>query len=59
MGDRNAAREFDFIVDWTIDANMGLSLISAISFPEDGLTRRPGFGDETATVLGLYAWFSL
>ena len=59
MGDRNAAREFDLIVDWTINANMGLSFISAISFPEDGLTRRPGFGDETATVLGLYAWFSL
>ena len=59
MGDRNAAREFDLIADWTINANMGLSLISAISFPEDGLTRRGDFGDETATVLGLYAWFSL
>ena len=59
MGDRNAAREFDLIADWTINANMGLSVISGISFPEDGLKRRGDFGTETATLLGLYAWFSL
>ena len=59
MGDRNAAREFNLIASWTINANMGLIPIFGISFPEDGLTRYPGFGDETATLFGLYAWFSL
>ena len=58
MGDRNAAREFNLIADWTINANMGLSPIFGISFPDEGLTRRPDIGDRTATLFGLYAWFS-
>ena len=58
MGDRNAAREFNLIADWTITPNMGLSPLFGISFPDEGLTRRPNFGDSTATLFGLYAWFS-
>ena len=58
MGDRNAAREFNLIADWTITPNMGLSPLFGISFPDEGLTRQPNFGDSTATLFGLYAWFS-
>ena len=56
--DRNAAREFNLIADWTITPNMGLSPLFGISFPDEGLTRQPNFGDSTATLFGLYAWFS-
>ena len=68
-GNRNGALEFNAMVDWTINANMGLTPIFGISFPDDGLSSQlrrdkhgnilgPRFGDDTAYLFGLYVWAS-
>ena len=57
-GGRDAARELNVVVDWTIASNAGLSAFFGIAFPDDGLARTAGFGDETSRVFGLYAWAS-
>lgn len=59
-GNRNGALEFNAMVDWTINANMGLTPIFGISFPDEGLSNRTdrSFGDDTAYLFGLYAWAS-
>lgn len=56
--DRNAAQEFNLIADWTITPNMGLSPIFGVSFPGEGLSQVPRYGDDTAYLFGLYAWAS-
>lgn len=59
-GNRNGALEFNAMVDWTINANMGLTPIFGISFPDDGLSNSTNrsFGDDTGYLFGLYAWAS-
>lgn len=57
-GGRDAARELNVFVDWTIVPDAGLSAIFGIAYPHDALSRTAGFGDETSRMFGLYAWAS-
>ena len=59
-GNRNGAHELNIVTDWTITGNMGLSVITGISYPDDALSLNTlrSFGDDTAYLFGLYVWAS-